>query len=140
MMIGQWIVLPMYAQERSPMREAALVQELCGDPSVKVHCYPRECNSASFYLCRDDLVATRTKNIGDTINDCYSRPRTIIMFTHRHSMEAFAQAIPPHLNMKVIPLADFRSKDREDVMNWLCGASPWGLCSIAAVEKVHEPK
>ncbi len=135
MVAGLWVLLPAYAHERSPMRESAIVREHCGDPATPVLCFPRECNSASFYLGRDDFRATRTKNIGDIINDCYSRPRTIIMFTNRHSMESFAQALPPHLNMKLTPLADFRSKDRDAIMDKALGGAPWGLSAIAAVER-----
>ncbi len=135
MVAGLWILMPAYAHERSPLREANIVRELCGDPVTTVLCFPRECNSASFYLGRDDFRATRTKNIGDIINDCYTRPRTVIMFTHRHSMESFAQALPPHLNMKLTPLADFRTKNSLSIMDKAVGGAPWGLCAIAAVER-----
>jgi 4-amino-4-deoxy-L-arabinose transferase-like glycosyltransferase len=136
MFVGHWVLMPAYANERSPMREAAIVRQHCGDPAVPVVCFPRQCNSASFYLGRDDLDAMRTKNVGDLINECFGRPRTIIMFTHRHSMEAFAQAIPPHLHLKLTPLADFRSKERDSIVDKAMGGAPWGLSAIAAVE--HE--
>jgi 4-amino-4-deoxy-L-arabinose transferase-like glycosyltransferase len=139
MFTGHWVLLPAYANERSPMREAAIVREHCGNPDTTVVCFPRECSSASFYLCRNDIHATRTKNVGDLINDCYTRPRTVIMFTHRHSMEAFAQALPPQLNMKLIPLADFRSKDRDTIIDKALGGAPWGLSTIAAVEHLGNP-
>lgn len=135
LLVGHWMLLPAYANERSPMRQEAIVREHCSEPATTVWSYPRECSSASFYLGRNDIHAMRTKNIGDLINDCYSRPRTIIMFTHRHSLEAFAQALPPQLNMKLTPLADFRSRDRDNIIDKALGGAPWGLSAIAAVER-----
>lgn len=136
---SHWYLLPAYAHERSPMRDSAVVQRHCGDPTVPVVCFPRQCNSASFYLARNDMYATRTKNIGDLINQCHARPRTVIMFTHRHSMEAFAQALPPQLFMKLTPLADFRNKDAGGMMDKAFGGAPWGLSAIAAVEHCGTP-
>jgi len=125
------VVLPWYAQERSPMREAAVVRAFCGDPAVAVVCYPRNCDSVGFYLGRDDLKSTRSKHVHLLIKDLLSRPRTVVLFTHRHSLEALRFALPKEL--KLTPVADFRRRD-----GWLpklIGETPWGLCDIGVVER-----
>lgn len=139
MVIGHAVLMPAYARQRSPLREESIVRQHCGDLDMPVACFPRQCNSVSFYLGRDDMDATRTKNIGDLINECYRRPRTVILFSHRHSLESFQQALPPHLNMKVTTLANFRSKNPDAMMERLLGGSPWGLSAIAAVESGASP-
>jgi 4-amino-4-deoxy-L-arabinose transferase-like glycosyltransferase len=130
---AHFVVIPMYAKERSPLREEALVRAACADPKVAVVCYPRNCDSVGFYLQRDDLKSTRSKFVHLLVADLLTRPRTVVLFTHRHSMEALKFALPPDL--KMTPVADFRRTD-SGWLNKLVGETPWGLCDIAIVEKI----
>ncbi len=132
-MLTNFIVLPVYAKERSPMRDEAVMHAACADPNVAVVCYPRNCDSVGFYLERADLKSTRSKFVHLLIADLLTRPRTIVLFTHRHSIEAIKPALPPEL--RLTPIANFRRTDG----NWLSkiiGDTPWGLCDIAVIERV----
>lgn len=130
---AHFFVIPKYATERSPLREEALVRAACADPNVAVVCYPRNCDSVGFYLERDDLKSTRSKFVHLLVADLLTRPRTVVLFTHRHSMEALKFALPPDLMMT--PVADLRRKDGSWISK-LVGETPWGLCDIAVIEKV----
>ena len=85
---------------------AATLPELraaCADPAVTVCCYPRNCDSAAFYLGRDDLRSTRSKFVHLLVADLLSRERTVVLFTHRHSLEALKPALPPDLRVVLKP-------------------------------------
>ncbi len=61
--VGHNVVVPWYAWYRSPMGRAAVVARYCADRNVPVVCYPRNCDSVSFYLGREDLRTFRSKQI-----------------------------------------------------------------------------
>src|SRR5262249_11254570 len=85
--------LPWYARFRSPFsREADVARHCEGTPVV---CYPRSCDSVAFYLDRDDFVTFRSKETPALIEYLKQRPRTVILFTHRHSLQALRQVLPP---------------------------------------------
>ena len=129
-----YVGLPWYARERSPMGRPDVVQRYCGDADQTVICYPRTCDSLAFYLCRDDLHNVRSKHAAKLVEDLQSRPRTVVLFTHRHSLEALGQALPKEL--KLTPIADLR-RQRHGPTAQLVGEVPWGLCDIAVVERVN---
>lgn len=128
------LVLPEYARLRSPLRDEATVRRYCADPSATVVCYPRHCDSLAFYLQRDDLKSTRSKHAHLLIQDLLTRPRTVVLFTHRHSLQAFTYALPKEL--RITPVADFRKKP-EGLIGQIAGEVPWGLCDMAVVERVN---
>lgn len=131
---AHYIVIPWYADERSPMHEAEVVNSLCADPSVAVVSYPRNCDSVCFYLSRDDIRSTRSKNVHLLIDDLLSRPRTVVLFTHRHSFGALTSAMPKEL--RLTRAADFRKSDLPAPLAKMVGEAPWGLCDIGIVERV----
>src|SRR5262249_24884148 len=57
LVLGHFILVPWYARYRSPVGRFDAVARYCNDRGVPVICYPRECDSVSFYLGRDDLRA-----------------------------------------------------------------------------------
>ena len=59
---------------------------------MPVVCFPRSCDSLAFYLGRDDFLTYRSKDVPALIEFLKQRPGTVLVFTHRHSMEAFAEA------------------------------------------------
>lgn len=141
-MIGVWlalllavssVVLPWYAEQRSPMgAPAAEVRSACGDPAVTVCCYPRSCDSAGFYLQRDDLKSTRSKFVHLLIADLLTRERTVVLFTHRHSYELLKESLPPDLT--VSHAVTFRRQLPGPAwLTKLVGDSPWGLCDLAVI-------
>jgi 4-amino-4-deoxy-L-arabinose transferase-like glycosyltransferase len=127
--------LPWYAEMRSPMGgPAAELRAMCADPTISVCCYPRSCDSAAFYLGRDDLRPTRSKFVHLLVAELLSRDRTVILFTHNHSLAALKFALPPELQItrevnfrRPIPGASFLTP--------LIGETPLGLCDVAVVER-----
>ncbi len=118
------IALPWYARHHSPFRDAEQVVRYCGDPAVPVVCYPRNCDSVSFYLRRDDLRTYRSKQTPELIEFLRTKPRTVLLFTHRNSLETLRRVLPPGL-----ALGDEAP---------LCGSArfgPEGLCWMAVVKR-----
>jgi 4-amino-4-deoxy-L-arabinose transferase-like glycosyltransferase len=129
----RWI--PWYAKVRSPMGEAERVAKYCADPTQPILCFPRSCDSVAFYLKRDDLRAARSKDSREVIAMLEENPRTVVLFTHRHSLEAMRFVLPPHL--KVTKFESFRrEKQHGALFDALATETPWGLCDLAVVEKV----
>lgn len=123
--IAHFGVVPWYAEFHSPMSRAEEVWSYCGDPNTPVVCYPRSCDSVSFYLGRDDLQNFRSKQTPSMIQQLLKQPRTVILFTHRHSLEALRQVLPPQLRLCAeTPLSGSLRK----------GTSP-EMCYMAIVER-----
>src|SRR5207237_9217830 len=97
--IGHYLVVPWYARFHSPMLHAAEVEQLCRDSQTPVVCYPRNCDSVAFYLGRDDLRSYRSKEIEDLRHLVRTRPRTVILCTHRHSLLGLRQLLPPEVGV-----------------------------------------
>jgi 4-amino-4-deoxy-L-arabinose transferase-like glycosyltransferase len=134
LLIVNAIGLPWYAEQRSPMgAPATVLQELCADPATAVCCYPRSCDSAAFYLGRDDFRPTRSKFVHLLIADLLSRERTVVLFTHNHSLAALKHSLPPDL--RVTREVSFRRRlPGPALLTTLIGETPWGLCDVAVIE------
>ncbi|MGL4423555.1 MAG: glycosyltransferase family 39 protein, partial [Gemmataceae bacterium] len=89
MLIVHAIGLPWYAEARSPVRQAEMVQSFIGEPATAVASYPRDCNSVAYLLGRSDFDTVRSKDVNELMVAMHHRPRTVVLFTHRHSYEAF---------------------------------------------------
>ncbi|MGE3806745.1 MAG: ArnT family glycosyltransferase [Gemmataceae bacterium] len=101
---AHYVVVPYYAEFRSPMGRADEVATYCKDKPVI--CYPRHCDSVAFYLGRDDFRSYRSKETPTLIQDLLDQPRTVILFTHRHSLEGLRLVLPPQLKLvKETPLS-----------------------------------
>jgi 4-amino-4-deoxy-L-arabinose transferase-like glycosyltransferase len=96
---AHYLVLPWYAHFHSPMSRADTMARYCADPATPVVCYPRNCDSVSFYLGRDDLRSYRSKEIAALLTFLQAQPRTVVLFTHRHSPESLRHALPPGLRL-----------------------------------------
>jgi 4-amino-4-deoxy-L-arabinose transferase-like glycosyltransferase len=137
--VGHLLVLPWYANYRSPIARPADLVRLCDDRNVTVVCYPRNCDSVAFYLGRDDLHAYRSKDIEDLRKLVRERPRTVILCTHRHALLGLAQLLPPdtpilesvHHGLGAIPGVP---KGLMRVLATLMGETALGLCDVAVVE------
>jgi 4-amino-4-deoxy-L-arabinose transferase-like glycosyltransferase len=138
--IGHQVLLPWYARIRSPVRRPDVLQRLCADRAVPVVCYPRNCDSVSFFLRRDDLQSYRSKDIEDLRKLVRERPRTVVLCTHRHSLRGLKQLLPPEVG--VVDEVHFGLED----MLWvprslrkplalLMGETALGLCDVAVVER-----
>jgi 4-amino-4-deoxy-L-arabinose transferase-like glycosyltransferase len=125
--------MPWYAAARSPIGPDDRVAKYVSDPNVKVVTYPRNLDSVAFTHHRADFERVRTKDINQFIVDCHFRPRTVILFTHGHSYEAFREVLPAGL--RIVEHETFQRKTKT-LADKLAGSSPWGLCDIAVIEPV----
>ena len=131
---GTYLVVPWYAGQRSPMTKPDLIAHYCGN-DAPVICFPRNCDSISFYLGRDDFRNVRTKASQELVEAMMVRPRTIVLFTHRHSLETLKVVLPPQL--RIVETATLQKHGRSaDWMDRLSGDSPWGLCDLAVIERL----
>lgn len=122
--VAHYVAVPWYAWHRSPVRQPEPIARWCADPAVPVICYPRNCDSVAFHTGRDDFVSFRSKQTPRLIEFLLDRPRSVILFTHRHSLESLRQVLPPQLCL------------REEVP--LCGsakAGPDGMLYLGVVER-----
>jgi hypothetical protein len=107
--IGHYLVVPWYARFHSPMLHAAEVEQLCRDSQTPVVCYPRNCDSVAFYLGRDDLRSYRSKETHLLVAYLQQHPRTVVLFSHRHSLHGLQQALEsmsPDLHLtRITPLS-----------------------------------
>jgi hypothetical protein len=136
LVVANYVAVPWYAERRSPMGRADQVAGYCGDPAVPVVCYPRTCDSVAFYLGRDDLRNVRSKYAAVLVQDLQSRPRTVVLFTHRHSLEALRYSLPANLRLKEV--VNFKHPPGPvQALDVLGGDVPWGLCDLAVIERVN---
>jgi 4-amino-4-deoxy-L-arabinose transferase-like glycosyltransferase len=131
-----YVGLPWYAKERSPMGRPEIVLKYLNDPDATVVTYPRNVDSVAFYTGRRDLTPVRSKDANRLIRESHLRPRTVILFTHDHSLEGFKETLRGAVNcrVRVTESADLRKKDGPKWVRDLLGGGPWGLCDIAVVE------
>jgi hypothetical protein len=135
------VVLPWYAAYRSPMSRPDEVRALCSDPTVPVVCYPRNCDSVSFYLGRGDLRAYRSKEIDELRELVRQHPRTVILCTHRHSLAALDELLPPEMSIaesRHFGLADIPGVPRRWMkpLTKLMGETAMGLADVAVIERL----
>ncbi len=61
--------------------------------------------------------------------------RTVVLFTHRHSLETLKEVLPPRL--RIAETATLRRAPKgAAIADKLAGDSPWGLCDVAVFERV----
>jgi 4-amino-4-deoxy-L-arabinose transferase-like glycosyltransferase len=140
LLIGHHVLMPWYANYRSPMAKAEEVARLCGDPEATLICHPRPCDSVSFYLQRDDLRHYRSKEMEPFVHFLLERPRTVVLFTHRHSLEGFHHFLPANLHVTEVSHQGLGkmaglSEGFMDQLGALMGETALGLCDIAVVER-----
>jgi 4-amino-4-deoxy-L-arabinose transferase-like glycosyltransferase len=139
LILAHHVATPWYAAYRSPVGRPADVSRLCSDKSTTVVCYPRNCDSAAFYLGRADLRNFRSKDIEDLRTLVRLKPRTIILCTHRHSLRGLHELLPP--DVRIVEevhygLANIRGvpPGLMKMLVKLMGETALGLCDIAVVE------
>jgi hypothetical protein len=100
------------------------VVRYCANPETPVICYPRTCDSVAFFLGRDDFRSYRSKQTPEMVQDMLKRPRTVILFTHRHSLEGLRQVLPKELRLTgEVPLSGSWRKGKME------------MCYMAMVER-----
>jgi 4-amino-4-deoxy-L-arabinose transferase-like glycosyltransferase len=134
--VVHYVALPWYAKERSPMGRPELVTPYLDEPGVTVVTYPREISSLAFYTDRRDITPVRTKDANKLILESHFRPKTVVLFTHDHSLHGFKETIRGAVGCRVTVTGeqDMRRKGDSKLVDALLGGGPWGLCDIAVVE------
>jgi hypothetical protein len=142
--VGHNFVLPWYARYRAPSAHLAELKSYCGDKQTPVICYPRNCDSASFYTDRADLQNYRSKQTHLLVRHLQDQPRTVLLLTHRHSLQGLRYALTPdlqivdvcHLGLRALPGLPERLAQK---FTWFMGETSLGLCDIAVVEHRSSP-
>lgn len=133
MLVLHSVGIPWYARERSPVGKPQMLEPYVTDPKTPVVTYPRNCDSVAYLTGRNDFDRVRSKDVNQLMVDMHHRPKTVILFTHRHSYEAFRQALPESL--AITSTVSFR-RPTPGVpgIDQLVGETPWGLADLAVVE------
>jgi 4-amino-4-deoxy-L-arabinose transferase-like glycosyltransferase len=139
LLVAHFVLVPWYANYRSPV---ARYDELAGyfeNPDVPVICFPRTCDSVGFYFERDDLRGFRSHDIEPLRAALRQSPRTVVLCTHRHSLAALREALPPELQIKDVThfgLMDSTglSPALDAKLAQVLGETALGLCDAAVVE------
>lgn len=141
--MAHYVVVPAYARYHSPLGGPEEVLAACRDRAVGLVAYPRECDSVAFYLGRDDLRTYRSKATPDLVGYLKERPRTVVVFTHRHSLETLRPSLPAQLRLaheRAIgggPLWDDRLFT---FLRRLTGETRPELYHVAVVERLSGPR
>jgi 4-amino-4-deoxy-L-arabinose transferase-like glycosyltransferase len=134
MALAHLVLLPWYAAQRAPMGRPQEVRALCGDRDVPVICFPRSCDSVSFYLGRDDLRSFREKQLALLLDALRERPRTVVLCTHRHTLKGLRAALPADLYVaREVHLG--LSEGLTDRLRTSMGETALGLCDVVVIER-----
>ena len=133
------IVLPWYARYREQLRKCRGAGLLSGS-NLRILCYPRPCDSLAFYSGRADLQNFRSKETNQLVLSLLERPRTVLLLTHRHSLESVKFALPPELavveskrlNLGALPFAPAAWSKR---ITTFMGETALGLSDVAIIER-----
>jgi 4-amino-4-deoxy-L-arabinose transferase-like glycosyltransferase len=138
--LTHYVVVPWYARYRSPLEHWEQVERLCADPQTRVVCFPRAAHSVAFYLQREDLPNYRSKDVHLLRKELAERPRTVVLFTHRHSLQGFRNTLPAglkvteHCHFGLAPLPWLPASVRGRAVQGL-GKTALGLCDLAVIER-----
>lgn len=136
------VALPWYAAYRDPLACAAawkLVDEAAAGGATVVACYPRPCHAASIRLGRTDIRSYRSKDFDTFRADLISRPRTVVLCTHRHSLQGLKQLLPPQCRVVAeapcdLPDIPWLAREWQERTRLLLGTTALGLCDAAVIE------
>ena len=133
------IACPWYAEYRSPVGRPTDVCRLCSDKATTVVCYPRNCDSVSFYVGRGDVRCYRSNEIDTLRQVLRDQPRTVVLCTHRHSLRGLREALPPELQLTEV--THFGLGNASGMPEWLdrklehlLGETALGLSDATVVE------
>lgn len=136
--VGFYAAVPWYAERRSPMGNPEVAARLYAARGDTMFSFPRNVDSVAFYTDRADIQSCRTRVSQELIEALIQRDRSVVLFTHKHSLDTFKQVLPPQLRVTeavavTAPGSSARALDK------LVGEGAWGLCHVAVVERVPNP-
>lgn len=138
LLFGFYVAIPWYAELRSPMGPPEIAARLQSERDADMFCFPRNVDSVAFYTDRADLRSCRTKVSQELVELLIQRDRSVVLFTHRHSLETFKQVLPPQLKVTESIVVKHRGTGAS-ALDKLVGDGPWGLCHVAVIERVDLP-
>jgi hypothetical protein len=133
--VGFYVAIPWYAERRSPMGNPEVAARLQAARGETMYCFPRNVDSVSFYTDRDDLKSCRTRVSQELVEELIQRDRSVVLFTHRHSLDTFKQVLPPQLRVTET-MAVKQPSSGGKILDNMVGDGAWGLCHVAVVERV----
>jgi hypothetical protein len=95
-----FVIVPWYAEYRSPLSQWPELVQHCADRQTPVVCYPRMCHSVAFYLGREDLTWYRSKEIDQLRQTLRQSSATVLLLSHRHSYQVLERALPPEFDLQ----------------------------------------
>jgi 4-amino-4-deoxy-L-arabinose transferase-like glycosyltransferase len=137
---GHFVLVPWYAAYRSPVSQWPAIAQYCGDRQTPVICYPRMCHSVAFYLGREEVSCYRSKEIDKLRDALRDNSKTVLLLTHRHSLAALSQVLPPEFAIKqaahfgLPPVAGIRPEWGRGLAKAM-GETALGLADLAVVER-----
>jgi hypothetical protein len=139
------VALPWYAGYRGPLAQMGELRRECEDRGTPLVCYPRSCDSVGFYAGREDLRTFRSKQTHLLVYDLQQRPRTVLLLTHRHSLQALRHALPPELQVtgeKHLGLGELPGvpSGLSQSLTWFLGETALGLCDVVVIERRPLPE
>lgn len=129
-----YVLVPWYAELRSPMGPPAIAEKLNAARNETVYCFPRNVDSVAFYTNRDDFKSMRSKQSQELIETLMKGDRAVVLFTHRHSLESFKAVLPPQLMVAEATPAKHGGTGAA-FLDRIVGDGPWGLCDVAVIQK-----
>ena len=92
----------------------------------------------AFYTDRADIRSCRTRVSQELVEALIQRDRSVVLFTHRHSLDTFRQVLPPQLKVTEAVSVTHPSTGAK-ALDKLVGDGAWGLCHVAVIERVPNP-
>jgi 4-amino-4-deoxy-L-arabinose transferase-like glycosyltransferase len=140
LLAGHFVVMPWYARYRSPVARFEDMARYCDNPEQPVICFPRNCESVGFYFERNDLREFRSHDIEFLRTTLRQNARTVVLCTHRHSLAALREALPPELQLVDVTHfglihATWLPAGLDAKLAHLLGDTALGLCDAAVVER-----
>lgn len=93
------LAVPAYARYHSPLGKPQETLASCKDAETPLVCYPRNCDSVAFYLGRADVRSFRSKFTASLVDFLAQHPRTVVLFTHRHSLDTLRPCLPAQMRL-----------------------------------------
>lgn len=136
------VAVPWYSRHRDPLAcpEAwKLIDDALARGIDSVACYPRPCHAASLRLGRFDIKSFRSKEFDRFRADLMSRPATVVLCTHRHSLQGLKQLLPPQCRVAQeascnLPDIPWLPSAWQDKARTLLGSTALGFCDAAVIE------
>jgi 4-amino-4-deoxy-L-arabinose transferase-like glycosyltransferase len=132
---GFYVAVPKYAELRSPMGPPEVAAKLQASRGETMYAFPRNVDSVAFYTDRDDLKSCRTRVSQELIEQLVQRDRSVVLFTHRHSLATFEEVLPPMLKVTEVTAVKHKGTGAK-ILDDLIGDGAWGLCHVVVIERI----